>query len=180
MIRPALRARLMGWREVIAAAACFGVAVWIFSLGGWLFWPIGAVLALATGGWLVTAWRRRGLLRPVTAQGVVHIDEGRIRYFGATALGGDLALHDLREVRLLRLAGQPHWRLKSANEALLDSGAGRRGGGVDGCAGRLAGAVFGPSGHGVAARRAGAGGAKRVVARVVTAGPWRPSLSARG
>lgn len=119
MIRPALRARLMGWREVIAAAACFGVAVWIFSLGGWLFWPIGAVLALATGGWLVTAWRRRGLLRPVTAQGVVHIDEGRIRYFGATALGGDLALHDLREVRLLRLAGQPHWRLKSANEALL-------------------------------------------------------------
>lgn len=46
--------------------------------------------------------------------------EGEIRYFGARAIGGTLALRELSEIRLLRLNGHDHWRLKTrGGEALL-------------------------------------------------------------
>lgn len=114
-----LRDRLADWAEVFAAGAALAGAVWLFRLGGWLFWPIGALAGFAALVWLVTAVNRRRLARPVTAPGIIEIDEGRLRYFGARALGGEMALADLAEIRLLRLSGRLYWRLKSGGEALL-------------------------------------------------------------
>ncbi|MDM7255845.1 MAG: hypothetical protein P3W90_004040 [Paracoccus sp. (in: a-proteobacteria)] len=114
-----LRDRLADWAEVFAAAAALAGALWVFGLGGWLFWPIGALAGFAALVWLVTALNRRRLARPIAAPGVIEIDEGRLRYFGARVLGGEMALADLAEIRLLRLSGRICWRLKSAGEALL-------------------------------------------------------------
>ena len=51
----------------------------------------------------------------------MELDEGAIRYLSPDRLlGGEIALRDLSEIRLLRLNGRAHWRLKSLDgQALL-------------------------------------------------------------
>lgn len=120
MIRPELIARIRPWREVIAAALTGAFGIWMFSQGGLLFQPLGsAILALALL-WGLGAWRRRRFALPIGAPGLVEVEEGAIRYFGARALGGEVALRDLTQIRLIRVDGHAHWRLKThGGEALL-------------------------------------------------------------
>lgn len=119
-IRPELAAWLRPWRELAAAALTFAAGGWLFSLGGLLFRPLGAGVMLAAALWALGAWRRRRFAAEIAAPGLVEIEEGAIRYFGARALGGEIALRDLDQIRLLRLDGQAHWRLCSrTGEALL-------------------------------------------------------------
>lgn len=120
MIRTDALTRLTHWREVIAAAGAALVSMWLFSLGGWLFLPIGGLLGLASLVWLVAAWQRQRFRRPVAAPGVIEVDEGVIRYFGARIMGGQIALRDLSEICLLNISNRAYWRLKSGSgEALL-------------------------------------------------------------
>ncbi|MBB1499243.1 hypothetical protein [Paracoccus sp. MC1862] len=120
MIRPELVARFKPWREVAAAVLTGLAGIWIFSLGGLLLQPLGgAILAFAIlWGW--GAWRRRRFAVEIAAPGLVEIEEGAIRYYGARALGGEVALRDLSQIRLIRLDGHAHWRLRTRNgEAVL-------------------------------------------------------------
>lgn len=88
--------------------------------GGWFFALIGALVILVGAALLIGAWRRMPFRRNISAPGVVEIDEGIIRYYGATDLGGEIALHDVTEIRLVRFAGRGHWRLRATSgEALL-------------------------------------------------------------
>ena len=120
LIRPELAARLRPWREVIAAAAVGVFGAWVFTLGGLVFEPAGLAVLAVAAVWGIDARRRMRFRRDIAAPGVVELIEGAIRYYGARALGGEIALRDLVEVRLLTLRGQPHWRLRSADgEALL-------------------------------------------------------------
>lgn len=120
MIRPELVARFRPWREVIAAALTGAFGIWVFSKGGLLLQPLGgAILAFAVL-WGLGAWRRRRFAVDVTAPGLVEVEEGAIRYYGARTLGGEVALRDLAQIRLMRLDGHAHWRLKTrSGEALL-------------------------------------------------------------
>lgn len=119
-IRPELAARLRPWREFAAAALTFAAGGWLFSLGGLLLRPLGAGVMLVAALWGLGAWRRRRFAATIAAPGLVEIEEGAIRYFGARALGGEIALRDLDQIRLLRLDGSAHWRLRSrTGEALL-------------------------------------------------------------
>lgn len=120
LIRPELIARFRPWREVIAAAltAVFGVRV--FAQGGLLFRPLGGAILAVALLWGIGAWRRRRFMVAIGAPGLVEIEEGAIRYFGARALGGEVALRDLNQIRLLRLDGHAHWRLRTRDgQALL-------------------------------------------------------------
>ncbi|MDO5371261.1 hypothetical protein [Paracoccus sp. (in: a-proteobacteria)] len=120
MIRPELVARFKPWREVAAAALTALFGIWVFAQGGLLLQPLGgAILGLALlWGW--GAWRRRRFAVDIAAPGLVEIEEGAIRYYGASAPGGEVALRDLVQIRLIRLDGQAHWRLRTqAGEALL-------------------------------------------------------------
>lgn len=120
MIRPELAARLRPWREVIAAGATAAFGLWVFTWGGLVFQPTGLAILAVAAVWGLGAYRRRGFATPIAAPGLVEIEEGAIRFFGARALGGEIALRDLTQIRLMRLDGHPHWRLKtSAGEALL-------------------------------------------------------------
>ena len=120
MIRPELVARFRPWREVGAAALTGAFGLWVFAQGGLFFQPLGgAVLAFALL-WGIGAWRRRRFAVDVGAPGLVEVEEGAIRYYGARALGGEIALRDLSQIRLIRLEGHAHWRLKTqGGEALL-------------------------------------------------------------
>ncbi|AVI58278.1 hypothetical protein A6J80_04770 [Paracoccus yeei] len=117
MIRPELRP----YRETVAALVATGLGLWVFSRGGWVFWPLGALIAVASALWALDAWRRLRFRSRATAPGVVELDEGAIRYLSPDRLlGGEIALRDLSEIRLLRLNGRAHWRLKSLDgQALL-------------------------------------------------------------
>lgn len=120
MIRPTLRASFARWSEPLLALAVAGFGLWLSLWGGWFFAAIGALVMLVGIALLIGAWRRLPFRRKIAAPGVVELDEGAIRYYGADALGGEIALRDLVEVRLLRLKGRGHWRLRSAGaEALL-------------------------------------------------------------
>ncbi|TQS71422.1 hypothetical protein ERN12_10335 [Rhodobacteraceae bacterium] len=131
MIRPELSRALRRHQEVIAAglAALFGL--WLVWLGGLILGPLGVICIIGALCWAVIAWRRGRFQREIAGPGMVEIDEGQIGYFGAgRMLGGQIALHDLAEIRLLCLHERHHWRLKSADgQALLvpvdAAGAGR-------------------------------------------------------
>lgn len=120
LIRPELAARLRPWREVMAAAMLGAFGLWVIRLGGLLFQPLGAAIVAIAAAWGLGAWRRMRFARAVAAPGVVEIVEGAVRYDGVRILGGEIALRELDDIRLLRLNGHPHWRLRtSAGEALL-------------------------------------------------------------
>lgn len=120
MIRPELRAALARWSEPLLAGAVTLAGLWLALRGGWFFAAIGLLVMLVGGALLIGAWRRLPFRRRVGAPGLVELDEGAIRFYGADALGGEIALRDLVEIRLLRLKGRAFWRLRSAGgEALL-------------------------------------------------------------
>lgn len=120
MIRPALRDWLRRQAEPLSALAVSAFGLWLALRGGWFFLLLGAFVVLIGAALLVGAWRRLPFRRPVDAPGVVEVVEGAIRFYGAHTLGGEIALRDLVEIRLLRLKGHGHWRLRNAaGEALL-------------------------------------------------------------
>ena len=120
MIRPELHARAARWSESLVAAAILLGGLWLAFRGGWFFAALGGLVLLVGLALLIGAIRRLPFRRKIAAPGVVEVDEGAIRYYGAAALGGEIALRDLSEIRLLRLNGRAHWRLKSLDgQALL-------------------------------------------------------------
>ena len=120
MIRPELRRHLTRWKEPLIAGAVSLVGVWLALRGGWFFGLLGALVMLVGLALLIGAWQRLPFRRQIAAPGVVEIDEGTVRYYGATILGGEIALRDIIEIRLLRQRNRGFWRLRSlAGEALL-------------------------------------------------------------
>ena len=120
LIRPELAARLRPWREVLAAVAVGLGGAWIASWGGLFFQPLGLAILAVAAVWGVGACRRMRFRAEIAAPGLVEVEEGAVRYFGARLLGGEVPLRDLAEIRLLRLNGHPHWRLRTRDgEALL-------------------------------------------------------------
>ena len=120
MIRPRLQALLRANAELLVFAGLALFGLWVAFWGGWFFALLGAAVALVGGSLALGALRRGPFRRPVGAPGVVEIVEGAIRYYGATEMGGEIPLRDLVEIRLLRLEGRVHWRLRSQTaEALL-------------------------------------------------------------
>lgn len=120
MIRPGLRVWAARRSEVLVAAAILLAGLWLALRGGWFFAALGGLVLLVGASLLIGAVRRLPFRRRIEAPGLVEVDEGAIRYYGAAVLGGEIALRDLVEIRLLRLKGRGHWRLRSATgEALL-------------------------------------------------------------
>ena len=120
LIRPELAQWLAPRREAAAAIALTLLGAWVISRGGWFFLGLGAGLLALGLGWVRGSLRRLAFRRDVSAPGVLELDEGEIRYFAARALGGSVALRDLAEIRLIRLNGHDHWRLKTRDgQALL-------------------------------------------------------------
>ena len=121
MIRPELAARLRPWAETGAALAATAFGLWVFSLGGWILWPLGAAIAAAAALWALDARRRMRFAHDALGPGMVELDEGAIRYLSPNRLlGGEISVRELAEIRLMRLNGRRHWRLKSSDaQALL-------------------------------------------------------------
>lgn len=120
LVRPELRAWAAQRSEVLVAGAVLLAGLWLALRGGWFFAALGALVLLVGLSLLIGALRRLPFRRGIAAPGMVEVDEGAIRYYGAAVLGGEIALRDLVEIRLLRLKGRGHWRLRSATgEALL-------------------------------------------------------------
>ncbi|ABL70928.1 MULTISPECIES: hypothetical protein [Paracoccus] len=121
MIRPELAEKLRPWAETGIALAATAFGLWVFSLGGWILWPIGATIAGASALWALDARRRMRFRHDTLGPGMVELDEGAIRYLSPNRLlGGEIALRELAEIRLMRLNGRRHWRLKSGDgQALL-------------------------------------------------------------
>lgn len=120
MIRPDLRTRLRTHAELLIFAALTLAGLWLALRGGWFFAVIGGGATLVAASLALGALRRTPFRRAIAAPGMVEVVEGAIRYFGATEMGGEIPLRDLTEIRLLRLDGHAHWRLRSqTGEALL-------------------------------------------------------------
>lgn len=118
MIRPEIRAMLLRWREVIAAALAGAAGLWLLSRGGYLLVPAGAAVTALAAGWAMIALRRIRFLRGVGAPGMVEVDEGQIGYLGPT-FGGFVALADLAELRLVEIHGARAWRLRTHDGQIL-------------------------------------------------------------
>ena len=117
-LRPDAQALLTRWSEMACALLVFAAGLWLIRLGGYFLGPVGAALSLFAGAWALLALRRARFQRPVSAPGVVEVDEGQVGYLGPT-FGGYISLRELVEVRMIRLHGQAHWRLKQADGQTL-------------------------------------------------------------
>lgn len=110
-LRPEAVARILRWREVIAAGAVALAGVWLFQLGGLFFQAIGVLVAVAGAAGVVVALRKLRFRREVDQPGVVEVDEGQVRYFGPHG-GGFASLADLDRLDLLvDSTGKRWWRL---------------------------------------------------------------------
>ncbi|MDP5308840.1 hypothetical protein [Paracoccus spongiarum] len=120
MIRPEPRSLLRRWSEPLLAVATAAAGLWLALRGGWFLALLGGLAMLVGAALLLGAWQRLPFRRAIGAAGVVEVVEGAIRFYAPTGLGGEIALRDLSEIRLLRLRGHGHWRLRSADgQALL-------------------------------------------------------------
>jgi hypothetical protein len=117
-LRPGVSARLARWREAMASGAVIWAGIWVMSLGGWVYHPVGALIAIAGVCWAIVALRRLRFSRPVEAPGVITLDEGQVGYFGPV-FGGVLSLDDLVELRIARRDGLVEWRLRGRDGSLL-------------------------------------------------------------
>ncbi|MFN3845402.1 MAG: hypothetical protein ACK4RZ_06210 [Paracoccaceae bacterium] len=119
MIRPEAQAALWRWREVVLGVVVIAIGLWLMRLGGYLLWPLGAVVGLAGVALAVLAWRRLRFASHGDAPGVVQVDEGQVSYMGPQ-VGGFVSLRDLLELRLISIRGRRLWRLKQTDgQALL-------------------------------------------------------------
>lgn len=119
LIRANLAASLYRLREPIAAGGVAALGLWIATLGGLFFVPLGLLVAALGAGVGVIALRRLQFAASGEAPGVVEVVEGQIAYLGPE-MGGMVGLPDLVELRLLTLRGRKFWRLKQADgQALL-------------------------------------------------------------
>lgn len=120
MIRPELRDSLRRHSEAIVSAAVAVLGIWIATRGGWFWGVLGAGLAGVGAVLALGAVRRSFFHRDVASPGLVEVVEGAVRYWGTDSMGGEMALSDLSEIRLIDLRGHAHWRLRGAGpEALL-------------------------------------------------------------
>lgn len=120
-LRPAARAFVLRWAEV---GFCTGSLIFSLSValgGGWVRLVVGGIFATLSAQWLWIALRRMRFARPAAAPGLVELDEGEIRYVAppGTAMGGRIALADLREIRLISTSSGRLWQLKGAGQMLL-------------------------------------------------------------
>lgn len=119
LIRDEVLAAAHRGRELIAAGIVALAGLWLMWLGGYLLFPVGAVILAICALWGVQTWRRLRFSQDQGAPGMVEVDEGQVGYLGP-AFGGFVALPDLTELRILTLQGQRLWRLKQSDgQALL-------------------------------------------------------------
>ena len=119
LIREEVIAAAHRGRELIAAGLVALAGLWLMWLGGYLLFPVGAVILAICAVWAVQTWRRLRFSQDLAAPGMVEVDEGQVGYLGPT-FGGFVALPDLVEVRILTMQGQRLWRLKQSDgQALL-------------------------------------------------------------
>lgn len=119
LIRPAARATLYHWREVMFGLGVAVLGMWLAAFGGYVLIPIGLAIVALGAGLALTGWRRMRFIHEVAAPGVVEVIEGEVRFYGPT-FGGAISLPDLTEIRLMTMRGRRLWRLKQSDgQALL-------------------------------------------------------------
>lgn len=97
------------------------VGIWVALRGGYFLAVLGFFIATLGMGLMVTEWRRIRLAGPgADGPGFIELSEGVLRYWAAHGWGGEIALHELVEIRLLIINGRPCWQLRNLRqEALL-------------------------------------------------------------
>ncbi|MFE3837361.1 hypothetical protein [Pseudogemmobacter sonorensis] len=98
------------WGETAIGLALALGGIRVALGGGWILALIGGAIALLGAAWALLAARRARFQGDPAAPGLVEIDEGRLTYLHPT-MGGEIALHDLAELRLVTLKGRRVWHL---------------------------------------------------------------------
>lgn len=120
MIRPQIRAWLARWSELLLVLGVIALGLWLIWIGGYFFLSLGALILLVGLALAIGVWRRLPFYRDISAPGMVELVEGAVRYYGTHVPGGEIALRDLVEIRLMRVQGRDYWQLRSrSGEALL-------------------------------------------------------------
>lgn len=119
LIRPSIARWLM---PLSLPAGLMAAGLWVALRGGYFLAVTGFMLATLGMGLAVTEWRRirLGGNPGLDGPGMVELSEGVLRYWAAHGWGGEIALHDLAEIRLLIINDRPCWQLRNLRqEALL-------------------------------------------------------------
>lgn len=114
MIRPETAVALHRWREVIAAAALGLVGLYIASLGGLFFIPLGLATTALAAALGLQAFRRLRFARDPAAPGIIEVDEAQIAYLSPLG-GGYISLRELAEIRLVTRRGHRYWQLRQTD-----------------------------------------------------------------
>ena len=117
-LRPEVKAWLRRWAETLAALALAALGVLWFATGGPVLAWAGAALALAAGAAAYVAFRRARFGSPGGGVGVVHLDEGRLTYFGPLS-GGSVDVQEVVSVGIDPRHHPAHWVVRDGETDLL-------------------------------------------------------------
>ena len=115
--RPAARAAVWRWREVIAGLVLSLLGLYWTSSFGLLRW-LGIPTVLLGVALIYAGWQRARFRRGDGGPGVVQVDEGQVTYYGPLD-GGAVALSDLNQLTLDATSTPPVWALQAPGYAPL-------------------------------------------------------------
>jgi len=114
-LRPEARRALNRYRDLLIAAAVLGLGLyWGLTSFGILIW-LGWLLVLIGAAFAWSGVQRLRFSAGGHGEGVVHVREGQITYFGPFT-GGVVALTELQEIVLDRSGATGYWVLRQLGQ----------------------------------------------------------------
>ncbi len=109
-VRPAARAALWRWREVLIGIAVAVLGLWWLAQSTGLLRLIAPAVLVGAGALIMVGLQRGRFRGPGGGVGTVQIVEGQITYFGPLS-GGAVALREMTRLTLDGTQHPAHWRL---------------------------------------------------------------------
>ena len=113
-VRPAARAALWRWREVLIGVIVAVLGLWWLAQSTGLLRFIAPAVLVGAGALIMIGFQRGRFRGPGDRVGTVQVIEGQITYFGPLS-GGAVAMREVTRLTLDGTQHPAHWRLDQKN-----------------------------------------------------------------
>jgi len=118
-LRPAARATLWRWRDVIGAVVVILLGLWWIAIANGVVAWLGYVVVLLGAMWAFAGVQRARFRQGAGGPGIVSVIERKLAYFGPLT-GGTFDLDDVTALALDPTGKPPHWVITGPNLQTLE------------------------------------------------------------
>lgn len=118
-LRPAARATLWRWRDVIAACIVIVLGLWWLGVSNGVVRWLGYLAVLLGAVWAYAGFQRARFRQGTGGPGIVSVVERKLAYFGPLT-GGTFDLQEITALVLDTASAPPHWIVTGPNLQTLE------------------------------------------------------------